>query len=528
MKKIVTHLSLIIAFITGMNSCTDFLDQPTLGMENLDTYFQTEEECLKQITGCYQSLLWQGWWQTGKFIIVTDMCTDDMWIGNTTQDPSDYLDLVQYTGNTQIDCQQSFWEYRYKGILRSNICIERIAGSPMNNEELRERMIAEAKFLRAFHYFDLVKNFGGVPIMLEMAMPSEVIGVQRATVEETYAQIEKDLQEAAQYLPLKSGYSSSDLGRATRGAALGYLAKAYLYQEKYEQAASVLKEIIHSNEYDLLPEFGSVWSIKTNNSIESLFEVQHNDDTSYPIGGRMSVICGSRDDFGWSWGLPTSHLENAFLEAGDSERLKWTIIKHGATEVPGDPTWSESKPYVISPQKHKSARVTRKLYIPVDQRPVPYNANHHPLNYRFLRYADILLMYAEVQNELANDQEARNALNKIRRRVHLPEVTASEKELRNAIRLERRLELALEGNRLFDLRRWTDDNGKKAICNIMGKEGSFVRYNLYESTDPYELGNIKERSDKGINFRENRDLLFPIPHTEVSISEGSIVQNPNY
>jgi hypothetical protein len=168
------------------------------------------------------------------------------------------------------------------------------------------------------------------------------------------------------------------------------------------------------------------------------------------------------------------------------------------------------------------------LYIPVSKRPKPYDAPHIPLNYRLLRYADVLLMYAEVENALGNDGEARWALNEVRGRVDLPEVTASGTALRDAIRLERRLELALENNRLFDLRRWKDDNGKAAICNVMGTNGTFVKYNLEQSTDNDEKNNQIENSNKGITFKEGRDELFPIPTSEVTMSNGSIVQNPGY
>jgi hypothetical protein len=528
MKKIILSLSLATALSAGLSSCSGFLDQPVLGKENLDTYFQTEEECLKQIAGCYQSIFWDDWWQIAKFTLTCDMCTDDMWMGNTTQDASEHYDLAHYSGNGQTDAPQNYWQYRYKGILRCNICIDRIPGSPISDEALRKRMIAEARFLRAFHYFELAKNFGGLPIVERMAMPGEIQGIERKSVADTYAFIEQDLLAAIPDLPLKSEYSSTDLGRVTKGAAQGYLAKVYLYQEKYTEAEEQLEEIIGSKAYDLLPDFGSVWSIATNNSIESLFEVQYNDDTNYSLGGRMSVVCGSRNDSGWSWGLPTSNLEKAFLDAGDTERLKWTIIKHNATEVPGDPAWTADNPYIIKPDEHKSARVTRKLYIPVDERPTPYDANHIPLNYRLLRYADILLMYAEAENALGKDGPAREALNEVRGRVNLGDVTASGTALRDAIRLERRLELALENNRLYDIRRWTADNGKKVAANLMGENGTFVRYNTVEPTDLYERENQKENSNKGIRFREDRDLVFPIPHSEVTMSEGSIAQNPNY
>ncbi|SHG38485.1 Starch-binding associating with outer membrane [Dysgonomonas macrotermitis] len=387
-------------------------------------------------------------------------------------------------------------------------------------------MVAEAKFLRAFYYFDLVKNFGGLPIVLQMAQPSDVEGIQRSTIAETYELIEQDLKDAIADLPTKSEYSASDLGRATKGAAMGFLGKAYLYQEKYKEAEEILGDLIDTQEYDLCPEFKDVWSVENNNNIESLFEVQFNSDLSYSLGGRLPVFTGSRDDSGWSWGLPTSNLEKAFLDAGDTERLKWTIVKHG-DNVPGDDT-DEGQNYVITPSKHKSARINRKYYIPHDLRPARYDENHNPLNHRLLRFADVLLMYAEAANELGQDTDARRALKRVRDRVGLPEVTSSGTQLKSAIRLERRLELALENQRLYDLRRWTDSNGKKALCNVMGENGSFVQYNLYQSTDEYELTNQGENSNKGITFQENRDLLFPIPNTEVLLSGGSIAQNPNF
>lgn len=359
-------------------------------------------------------------------------------------------------------------------------------------------------------------------------MPSEIEGITRASVEETYAQIEKDLKEAITDLPRKGEYTSEDLGRATQGAAQGLLAKVYLYQEKYEQAESELDSLInvHKGEYKLLANFGDVWSIDYNNSDESLFEIQTNSDIAYNLGIRMPVVCGSRDDSGWAWGIPTSNLEKAFKDAGDTERLKWTIIKDGDI-VPGD---EGRGAYTISAASHKSGRVTRKLYIPLAQRPEPYDASHIPLNYRILRYTDILLMYAEVENVLNKDDNARKALNEVRTRAKLPEVGAdvSGVALRDAIRLERRLELALENNRLFDLRRWKGDDGQPLICSIMGRNGSFVKYNLEESTDQYEISNQKESSDKGITFTAPRDLLFPIPVSEITMSNGTIKQNPGY
>lgn len=142
--------------------CSDFLDEPIRGQQDLSEYFKNEDECAQQITGCYQSIFWDDWWQIQKFYLAGDMCTDDMWMGNTAQDPGEYKALAHYTGDTQTggNCAQNFWQYRYKGILRCNIAIQRIPNVTFEDENLKKRYVAEAKFLRAYQYFDLVRNFG--------------------------------------------------------------------------------------------------------------------------------------------------------------------------------------------------------------------------------------------------------------------------------------------------------------------------------------------------------------------------------
>ncbi len=534
LKQYIFSAALMAGLGLVSSSCSDFLDNEALGVENLDGYFSNETNCKKQLNGCYQSVLWTGgWWQIQKFMLLSEMCTDDAWMGNTTQDAGDYRDNAYYTGNTYNagnGCQ-NFWQYRYKGILRCNLCITNIPNAPID-ETVKKRLVAEAKFIRAYEYFDLARNFGGVPIMLGMQMPTEVEGVTRNTLEEVYAQVEKDLTEAIADLP--ESYDGADVGRVTKGAAQGLLGKVYLYQEKYSEAEAQLQAVINSGRYQLLPDFGEVWAIDHNNSKESLFEVQTKYDQTYNLGISLSYVCGNRSDGGWSWMQPTSNLEKAFLDAGDNIRLKWTIIKNDATEVPGDPSITEDNPFPPTsnrenlPGESKSGRTSRKVYIPKDSRWTTYPDDKNPLNYRILRYADVLLMYAEVENALHKDAEARKALNKVRARVNLPAVTSSGKQLRDAIRLERRLELAMEDNRLYDLRRWKDDNGKAAICNVMGPNGSFVKYNLETSTDKQEKDNQKEPSNKGVDFKENRDVLFPIPPTEITLSGGSIKQNPGY
>ena len=278
MKRYILGLSMA-AMTLSFTGCADFLEEPLRGQQDLNEYFKNEDECAQQITGCYQSLAFDDWWQIYKFYLAADMCTDDMWMGNTTQDPGEYRDLAHYTGNTYNagNCCQNFWQYRYKGILRCNVAIERIPGVSFENDNLKKRYIAEAKMLRAFQYFDLIRNFGGIPLVMGVKLPSEVQGIQRSSIADSYAVVEQDLLDAINDLPKRSEYSSKDLGRATKGAAQGLLAKVYLYQEKYEAAEKVLQELIcrgeyagTSCEYDLMEDFSQVWNIDYNNNKEPI------------------------------------------------------------------------------------------------------------------------------------------------------------------------------------------------------------------------------------------------------------------
>lgn len=558
-KHIITGVA-AIALCIGLSSCDDFLTEDVRGSENLDTYFQSEEEVNSYVAGCYFELTKNGWWQISNTWLISDMTTDDMWDGNTTQDDG-YQDITHFMPNAPANgIIQNFWGARYQGINTCNVAIQRIPGAPMD-EKLREIRLAEARFLRAFYYFDLARNFGGVPLLTEPTTNGE--GVGRETLDVIYNFCETEFAEVAEILPQRSEWAATDMGRATRGAALGLLGKVQLYHGKFTEAKATLGKVISEKEYSLCPNFGEVWSAAHNNNQESLFEVQqmYGGDL-YALGGSLTVMTGCRNGIGdgWSWGQPSSDLENAYIKAGDTERLRWTIIKTGCKEIAGETRFAEfiennstvfsagvkdgkfisykeqfgwgddvfEEGYIIDPAQHKSARIIRKYFLPLDLRPEVYNIDKIPLNHRILRYADVLLMYAEACNETGDDTNAQKALKEVRDRVGLPEVTSTGKALRDAIRLERRLELAFEQCRLYDIRRWDADNGKKVIENIMGPNGSFVQYNLGPDADIYEHYNQGETSDKGTRFVAPRDLLFPIPQYEIQHSNGAIEQNPGF
>lgn len=559
MKKHIIFGAAAIAMSLSLASCDDFLTEDVHGSQNLDTFFADETEVNEFIGGCYFEIAKDDWWQIYNAWLQADMTTDDLWDGNTTQGDG-YQEITYFMPSApQNGALSNFWGARYQGIYTCNTAITRIPGASMD-ETLRNRRTAEARFLRAFFYFDLVRYFGGVPLITEPIANGDGIG--RNTVDEVYDFVEKELAEIAEILPRRSEWPASDTGRATRGAALGLLGKVQVYHGKFAEAKTTLGKVISEGDYKLLPNFGDVWSVEYNNSEESLFEVQTMFSNQYSLGGSLTTITGCRNGIGdgWAWGTPSADLENAYIKAGDTERLRWSIIKTGCKEIPGEDNFAEfiannekvftrgiqdqkfldykkefgwtddfyEEGYIIDPSQHKSARIIRKYFIPLKYRPEVYDKTKTPLNHRILRYADILLLYAEACNETNDDANARTALNEVRARVNLAPVTVSGTALRDAIRLERRLELAFEQNRLFDIRRWDAGNGKKVMETIMGPNGSFVTYNLGPDADMYEVYNQGQSSDKGSRFTAPRDLLYPIPSDEIQRSNGALVQNPGY
>ena len=206
----------MIASLT-FTSCEDFLTEEVRGQQNLDTYFQSAEEAEAFITGCYQAITFGGWWNINTVWLLSEMCSDDGWMGNTSQSQSDYISLAHYQGTGQSNgAISNFWQYRYKGILRCNIAVERISQADFSDEEMKNRLVAEARFLRGYFYFELVKNFGGVPLITGFQLPEEIQGITRASAEDVYKFIEDDLKAAADVLPQRSQYAATDMGRATR------------------------------------------------------------------------------------------------------------------------------------------------------------------------------------------------------------------------------------------------------------------------------------------------------------------------
>ena len=429
-------------------------------------------------------------WQTHvfSFIGMTDIVSDDSDKGSTPSDGLFLQEIDEFTLTSTNVGPSSVWAGYYTGVFRSNLAVERIPDVPEMDEQLRSRLIGEAQFLRAYYYFNLVRWFGDVPLILE-PFP-EGLEIPRTPRDEVYAQIEADLRDALAVLP--ASYSGVDVGRATSGAAQALLAKVALTRGNFQMAADNALAVINSGRYALLPNYSTIFTEAGENSSESIFEVQA---AAFEIGGggsQYNEVQGVRGtpNLGWGFNRPSDDLIAAF-EPGDPRR-EATILYVGEV-LPDGSAIVEDNPNI------DGERFNQKAFVPDH----PGGNGNGPGNIRVFRYADLLLIAAEALNELGQSEEALTYLNQVRARARgsntsvLPDITTtSQAELRDLIYHERRVELALEQQRWFDLVR----TGRAAD----------------------ELLPLRP------NFTPGTNELFPIPQSEIDLSQGALTQNPGY
>ena len=514
-----------LVLLTALGGCQkSLLDVNTNGSVQASQYFTTLDQCNTSTQVAYRYIDYDSWWQIFNWRYLSgEAASDNAWIGNTYQSTHATYDAVaQYTLDAGNDRNEAQWIMLYKSIGIYNSNIQGIQGAPIDTAS-KVKFIAELKFLRAWCYFDLVRNYGGVPIVLKVYPPNTHL--PRNTVNEVYDQLITDLKECAAVLPRKSAYPSGDKFRASSGAALSLLAKIYLYKEDWANAEAASQQVIAMGDYSLETSFGTLWNYNYKNGQESIFEVQCGSSKNPPLPSSALYMINAVADGGWGYYSVTSDLENAYIAAGDSIRMVWTINRQGKP-VAGDPNNTSFNGGGYPATQSKSWRFSRKWYVPKSQRPANGLYGRDDI---ILRLADVLLIHAEacaMQNKTA---DALASLKTVRDRVGLTtDMSLTGWDLINAVRAERRLELAFEGDRLYDIRRWKDQSGKPVINSIFGPNGSFVLYNTQTSTDIYETNNTLEPQNKGIRFDPAVNLLWPIPNSEIVASGGVVKQNPGY
>jgi tetratricopeptide (TPR) repeat protein len=489
MNKYIYSLILFALLFIG---CEGFLDKAPLDTINTANYPETEEDVITMVNGAYQPLQWPKLYNMR-------MWTSDIMAGNSIvgagggSDGQETQDMANFVTATDNQGVLDLWRGPWPGILRCNLLLEQVPGLDIS-ENIKNRSLGEAYFLRAHYYFILVRYFGDVPLVLVPQEPGDDFRPFRTDKAEVYEQIISDLENAIELLPLKSSYAANDIGRASKGAASGILAKVYLTLGNWSKVIE-LCESISSMGYDLNPNYADNFNPAAGNSIEALFEVQYASDGGYNFWSNenqaswTSTFMGPRGSGmvagGWGWNQPTQEFIDAY-EAGDLRR-DVTILYDGCPEFNGM-TYQSSYSF--------TGYNVRKFLVPTS---ISASYDNSPMNFPVLRYADVLLMYAEALNESGRTAEAVTPLNRVRERAGLDNISGlSQADFREAVLNERRMELAFEGQRWFDLIRV--DNGQYALdfLHSIGKSNATSKH-----------------------------LLFPVPQKERDVNPN-LTQNTGY
>jgi hypothetical protein len=424
---------------------------------------------------------------------VSSIMTDDADKGSDPGDTGTDKDVLDaLTFNSSTPSFSSIWNYNYAGINRANQALAMFPKLKQVSPALKTRLEGEAKFLRAFMYFTLVKGYGGVPIIDRLPVPGNdddrLMQLTRKTPAEVYAFIEKDLNDAIEALPLKSSYSGTDVARASKGAAYALLAKVNLYQKNWQKVIDNCNQVTG---YSLVSDYSLQYKKEGEFGPESIFEINGIGGTSSPgYGiGNYTVSQAPRGAGGWGWGFntPSQGLADAY-EAGDVRRAA-TIIFRGSVLYDGTVVASTVSNPMYNYKAYSSAF---------------YNQEFTDVNLRYLRYAEVILMKAEALNELGQTSEAIPLINQIRHRAGLGDTPATgQSDVRKAIYKERRLEFAFEHDRWFDL----------------------VRTGQAEAA---MKADVSATFPNGKTFIVGKHELYPIPALVVQQSGGVTTQNPGY
>lgn len=495
MKKIIYTGFILLAFL--MNSCSDFLNKESYEDPSVES-IKDEASAIAMTNAAYQPM------QRPKLynmrIWALDIIAGNSEVGaGGGDDGIETIQLANFVAGPDNFAVIDLWRGPNPGILYCNIVLENI--SEMNiREEIKNRCIGEAKFLRACYYFTLVQLFGDVPLILKAVKPGDDLFPARVSKDKIYNEvIIPDLLEAIELLPDRKNYNSKDLGRASKGAAAGMLAKVYLTLGQYEKSIEMCN-MVEALGYTLNPDYSDCFGgeEKNKNTAESLFEIQYYGLTKADFWSDENQACwlstymGPRNSGfvggGYGWNQPTQEFVDQY-EEGDLRKDK-TILFEGGSLFDG-------KQYKSS--MSATGYNVRKFLVPQSVSP-DYNTNSASII--VLRYADVLLMKAEALNELGNTADAEEPLYTVRKRAGLKNrgdiENLTQEKMREKIRHERRIELAFEGHRWFDIIRW--DNGKYAL--------NFL----------HSIGKVNA---------QKKHLLLPIPQTEID-ANSNLKQNPGY
>jgi hypothetical protein len=489
MKKYIVLISVFLITITTILSCSDeFVDREAQYSIDSENYFNSEQDYQDALVGAYDLLH-----SSFMNVLVGEIASDNTVSGGESANDVVGIQQIDEMNHSPVNSNlKNIWDWMFAGVQRCNYILEFKDKTDFPN---RNQVIAETRFLRAYYHFELVKWFGGIPLNGDKRFKvGDEKTIPRASVAQVYAIIESDLLFSIDNL----NATPSQTGRATKSAAQALLGKAYLYQNKFAQAATFLDQVILTGNHSLVANYNTIFENNNENNLESVFEVQYTDaqgasfDCLQCSEGNVAVgfngirnYNGPNFDPGFSFNLPTQAAYDAY-EVGDNRR---------DVAILNIVTWAAANNATYG-TGYKHTGFFNKKYLPRkgDANIGDQNLTN-PNNYRAIRYADVLLMAAEAFNRSGNDTKGRDYLNLVRRRAFGDtnhDISASGAALTDFILAERKLELIGEGHRFFDLVRTN-----KAATSITG-------------------------------FISGKHEVFPIPLEEIQFSNGNWTQNPNY
>lgn len=494
MKKYFNRITMVLLGIAGLAACEDFLDREPLGRYTTDSY--PTGGLTQYVYGMYSEL--RTWGVHGfPFVGIVSITSDDADKGSTPADAPAQIELDNFTVVPTNGLLGDFYTGHYTAINKANVVLNEadslIAVGAVTEEDFNQST-AEARFIRGYLYFNLVRTFGGVPKVDALITDQGDFNIPRASAEEIYSLIESDLLYAEANLP--ASWDAAFEGRPQKTSAQGMLAKVYAYRKNWAASLQSARNVMNSGMHDLSTPYTTIFTEEGENSSESLFEIQNIRNQSFNFGSDYARVQGVRGsgewDFGWGFNTPSTALLDAY-EPNDP-REDATVLFVGETTPYGE----------VPPASLPNPRYNQKVYTNPTFRAAANDRQGDWVNIRILRYADVVLLAAEAANELGQTDLALEYLEMVRARARggnaaiLPEITeTNQAALRDLIRHERRIELAMEHERFFDLVRW----GIAAETLQAAGKTQFIK---------------------------GKNELMPIPQDEIDRSNGVLTQNPGY
>lgn len=493
-KKII---SLIVSSLILMSCSDTFLDKQKLGSLTTESFFVTENDAFQSVVAAYSDFkdyryVWTIW-------CFGDVLSEDATYSGSDDDVQSYALMESYHYPADNGRILGRWQILFRGVNKANQAIDGITkmDASLFKTQNKNRLLGEALFLRAYYYHELVRAYGDVPLMTKTPTIADK-KLKRTPVAEVYAQIEKDLKDAAGYLPARATLNmTNDAGRITKAAANAMLSRVYLYEKKYDECKVAAKAVFAETDYKLLENYADVFKLSGENCSESILEVTNYDS---PSGASVGAINNNGNfhvlmmmPFGTTYGYglnqPTVQLAKAYISEGDSIRKHACLLTADSLKV-----W-ETPANFAKLARNRTGYYNAKFYLKPAQRSAQIRNN--PTNFRIIRLSEVYLNYAEAcalkPTSGDGEAEARTYLNMVRTRAKLAAKNSTGPALFDDIMLERRLEFGGEGFRYWDMVR----TGKAAAAFV----------------------------SKG-TFNPATCNLMPVPQAEIDASGGIITQNP--